>query len=748
MAYKYSSRKAKHARGYYTSEGYESRHGKPSQKGEGKAKRRKRAAIGKKESREQTRSLFGNPAIEKNLFGFGSKLQSSSRLEKQAYDAGYRGVDGWHGTHYFDAWLKGQGDKKEWSGRLVSRLKAEYKRGGVEYEADRLLEKAKAQGKVKTGGKEDKPVKYKGHRIVPVGGGEWTIPDVDRESRFESLAEAKRFVMANPKRRRNSGPIESTVSGVTSTGKSVGRYLDSQLGKALGSSNPKTKLDLMLDKIQSTGGEITFDVRDYTQEQKQRVEDTARGRGFHVSGDGKYILVRPAIKSNPTQAQFAYLENADDHNFKSLATSYGFEIAGPASSGSFLVKDGDKAWLFGPLRKQGRITIRTVTRSVWTPSNVQRMSNPGTRLTQGDAVAYITELDSGVYVAEVIAPGGTREEKEFKGRGGEEAAKAWARLVLFEVAKAGVNSNPRSADSPIKKDKGWWLQISGGSRGTGLEHLIGFYYNKKEAEDAGKKIKAAGYTPEIVASSRFNPAASPEQYRLAQAVLSGTARGAHMPVKVAREIVEKTPAAMRSEYSRYKHNPESSSMDMYSSFHGRPSRETVEITETIHDHDNVAALGTCCGFLIVAGSKQFAIGLSGYTWSPRADGPGKKKGGFVKTDPAADDVFLSSNEEGTQMFVDGGDQELDLSSLGITGREAEKEAIVIGDVAMVAYETEKEFDKFDLIQYVHTLSEDSKGPLPVLRYMRRNSKGARMFLDGGVYYIEKPLVGTSPGIED
>lgn len=84
---------------------------------------------------------------KENLFGFGkgsSKLQSSSRLEKQAYDAGYRGVDGWHGTHYFDAWLKGQGDKKEWSSGLVSRLKAEYKRGGVEYEADRLLKKAKA----------------------------------------------------------------------------------------------------------------------------------------------------------------------------------------------------------------------------------------------------------------------------------------------------------------------------------------------------------------------------------------------------------------------------------------------------------------------------------------------------------------------------------------------------------------------------------------------------------------------------
>lgn len=433
----------------------------------------------------------------------------------------------------------------------------------------------------------------------------------------------------------------------------------------------------------------------------------------------------------------------------------------------------------GPIESTVSDTIRTgKSMGRYLDSQLGRFVNPAIdrvqpTLTQGDSRAYVIEMESRKYLAWVVDGSGERREREFEGARAKEAAKAWARLVLFEVAKAGT---------------------------------------------------------------QHNPAASPEQYRLAQAVLSGTARGAHMPVKVAREIVEKTPAAMRSEYSRYnptrpiylvrsktmyrtppetltsnltgptfkvfggqaeiihkgrggrvlvkgeydgqpfygwlskedytrtkpnpshgpvestvsrsRPNPESSSMDMYSSFHGRPSRETVEITETIHDHDNVAALGTCCGFLIVAGSKQFAIGLSGYTWSPRADGPGKKKGGFVKTDPAADDVFLSSNEEGTQMFVDGGDQELDLSSLGITGHEAEKEAVVIGDVAMVAYETEKEFDKFDLIQYVHTLSEDSKGPLPVLRYMRRNSKGARMFLDGGVYYIEKPLVGTSPGIED
>ena len=52
-----------------------------------------------------------------------------------------------------------------------------------------------------------------------------------------------------------------------------------------------------------------------------------------------------------------------------------------------------------------------------------------------------------------------------------------------------------------------------------------------------------------------NPATSPEQYRLAQAVLSGTARETSMPKDVAREIVERTPARLRSEFSRYR-NPE------------------------------------------------------------------------------------------------------------------------------------------------------------------------------------------------
>lgn len=51
-----------------------------------------------------------------------------------------------------------------------------------------------------------------------------------------------------------------------------------------------------------------------------------------------------------------------------------------------------------------------------------------------------------------------------------------------------------------------------------------------------------------------NPAVSGPQYRMAQAVLSGTARETRMSRKVAQEIVDRTPAKLRSEFSS-KGNP-------------------------------------------------------------------------------------------------------------------------------------------------------------------------------------------------
>jgi hypothetical protein len=125
------------------------------------------------------------------------------------------------------------------------------------------------------------------------------------------------------------------------------------------------------------------------------------------------------------------------------------------------------------------------------------------------------------------------------------------------------------------------------------------------------------------------------------------------------------------------------------------------------------------------------------------------KYGQPAKNPAAkqsDTVYLCSNEEGTQMYIVGGDQSVDLQALGITGKAAEKDLVTLGELTHVTYHTRKVFNgKPEEYDYIHKLSEDTKGPLPVVIYDTRNQK---LSISGGSYYIDKPLLGTSPGLED
>ena len=65
-------------------------------------------------------------------------------------------------------------------------------------------------------------------------------------------------------------------------------------------------------------------------------------------------------------------------------------------------------------------------------------------------------------------------------------------------------------------------------------------------------------------------------------------------------------------------------------------------------------------------------------------------GGNMNRNPNGDSVgpnttLLSSNEDGTQLYLVGGDQSLDLDDLDITGHMATKELITIGDVVKLYY---------------------------------------------------------------
>ena len=58
----------------------------------------------------------------------------------------------------------------------------------------------------------------------------------------------------------------------------------------------KTKLDLLLDAVIREQRELTFDVRDYPESDKQRIIDTANARGLDAASDGKHILIRDLRK--------------------------------------------------------------------------------------------------------------------------------------------------------------------------------------------------------------------------------------------------------------------------------------------------------------------------------------------------------------------------------------------------------------------------------------------------------------------
>jgi len=108
-------------------------------------------------------------------------------------------------------------------------------------------------------------------------------------------------------------------------------------------------------------------------------------------------------------------------------------------------------------------------------------------------------------------------------------------------------------------------------------------------------------------------------------------------------------------------------------------------------------------------------------------------------------TLLCSNEAGTQLYLIGGDQSVDLAALKITGPAAQKESIALGYITEITYRTRKDFDQFKETDYFHKLSEDSGGPLPILIYDRLNRA---LKVSGGVYKITKPMLETSPGIED
>ncbi|MFN7996966.1 MAG: hypothetical protein U0Q18_25350 [Bryobacteraceae bacterium] len=184
-----------------------------------------------------------------------------------------------------------------------------------------------------------------------------------------------------------------------------------------------------------------------------------------------------------------------------------------------------------------------------------------------------------------------------------------------------------------------------------------------------------------------------------------------------------------------KNNPEDTAADGYEHFHGAPSEHIDEYVEDVRYHEHLWVAGDLAQLRVATCNGLDAeLNFAGYDPKQNDFDPGAN---------AVDRPKLAFNEEGTQAYVIGGDQSLDLHSLKLDGDEWKKDLMVIGIAYEITYQTKKSFDKFRLTSYYHQLGEDS-GVQPTLLYDTLND---RLEIAGGQYRISRKKVeGASEGI--
>jgi len=112
-------------------------------------------------------------------------------------------------------------------------------------------------------------------------------------------------------------------------------------------------------------------------------------------------------------------------------------------------------------------------------------------------------------------------------------------------------------------------------------------------------------------------------------------------------------------------NPVPAAEERYQSFHGRPSERLVKVRTTLHTHDVLAGIGDLRKLRIKSKNGHWKVTVK-----------------FSKPYP-----ILSMNEAATQLYIEGGDQSVNLKDFGIkTAHEKE----VLGEVTDVWYFTTKD----------------------------------------------------------
>jgi hypothetical protein len=175
--------------------------------------------------------------------------------------------------------------------------------------------------------------------------------------------------------------------------------------------------------------------------------------------------------------------------------------------------------------------------------------------------------------------------------------------------------------------------------------------------------------------------------------------------------------------------------EMYEIFHGREPREVITMQEAAVKKGDYAALGDLCGLWLRPVKKN----TPPTSWPP-------PEIQFSKSDG----VKLCCDAKGKQLFFIGGDQQISPDDLAALCEAGDAETMGKGNICCIgqchgiSYQTQKSFDDFRTIEYVHQFGEETD-ERPILCY---DLAAKRFLLAGGAYSIAglDDSLGASPGI--
>src|ERR1019366_76021 len=150
--------------------------------------------------------------------------------------------------------------------------------------------------------------------------------------------------------------------------------------------------------------------------------------------------------------------------------------------------------------------------------------------------------------------------------------------------------------------------------------------------------------------------------------------------KAAKRILQASyskPGEYKRSHRHKRRNPEALDRagQTYAMFHGRGQKEVIKVNELTGGPKTVTALGDLLYFVVVPGDDDSAAYK--VAW-----GSGDKR------------PFLASNAKATQLYIVGGNQDVDemLRKMGVTS--SAQDLLDLGEVREVEYYTQKDFDNF------------------------------------------------------